>query len=97
MTFLPPEHWFDIPGSSWPGNKAIKLKLKISLIYFEDVHVDPRSESSGGVCGRGSAIISEVKSVIVVLAHHPSADWGELIALTFLRYRSLTFNKTLLL
>ena len=74
MTFLQPEHWFDIPGSSWPGNNAIKLKHKIGLIYFEDVHVNPRSESSGGVCRRGSAIISEVKSVFVLLAHHPSAD-----------------------
>ena len=73
MTFLPPEHWFDIPGSSWPGNYTEKLKQKICLIYFEDVHVDPRPESSGGVCRGGPAIISEVESVIVILGHHHSA------------------------
>ena len=73
MTFPPPEHWSDIPGSSWPRNNAPKLKQKICLIYFEDVHVDPRAESSGGVCRRGPAIVPEVESVIVILGHHHSA------------------------
>ena len=68
----------------------LKLKQKKRLlINFEDVHVNSRSESSGGVCRRGPSIISEVKSVIVILGHHPSAFLGGLIALTFLRHRTL--------